>query len=384
MFKKTDNKTLAQFVLLLFVFFLAAFVSGNEENWNSTEAYENAFPFEEHEEETGKMLLLQETLTTKDGLASDTVTAIFEDSKGNIWFGTTHGVSRYDGKSFHNFTKKDGLAANVVGAIFEDSKGNLWFGTGTWNAEGSGVSRYDGKIFQNFTTKEGLAGQTVMDIFEDKEGNLWFATKRGAGFYDGKMFHNFTSGFAHNDSWNNDRLVSAIAQDKTGDLWFGCYGGISHGNPFRHFTTDDGLQSGWITDILFDKKGILWIARAGGGGAGLTRYDGESFDNLPKSEGLPSDITLTIMQDKKGNLWFGNLLGVSVYDGKIFRSYNEKDGLPHKGLGVISEEINGRRVLKRKGVSAILEDRNGTLWFATLGGGVSRGVSESSEISKKR
>jgi ligand-binding sensor domain-containing protein len=62
------------------------------------------------------------------------------------------------------------------------------------------------------------------------------------------------------------------------------------------------------------------------------------------------------MQDRKGNLWFGTTHGASVYDGKTFRNFSMKDGLPHDD------------------VWAVLEDRNGTLWFATLGGGVSIGV----------
>ena len=320
-FNKAHNKALAQFVTLFLVILVAAVVSGSEKD-------------------SGKMLQLQETLTSKDGMASDTVTAIIEDSKGNLWFGTTSGVSRYDGRSF-----------------------------------------------KNFTTKDGLAGNTVLDVFEDKEGNLWFATHDGGvSRYDGETFHNITSGFAHNERWNNDRSVKAIAQDEAGNLWFGGAGGISRydGHTFRHFTTDDGLRTGGVKDMLFDKKGVLWIARTGGGGSPLTRYDGHAFDNIPASENLPSSMALTIMQDKKGNIWFGTPLGVSVYDGKTFRSYNEKDGFPQKGLGVTHYEIDGRRFIKGKGVSAILEDRNGTLWFATRGGGVSRGVSESSEISKER
>jgi ligand-binding sensor domain-containing protein len=41
------------------------------------------------------------------------------------------------------------------------------------------VSRFDGKSFVNFTTAEGLAGNSVKKILEDKSGNLWFATNGG-------------------------------------------------------------------------------------------------------------------------------------------------------------------------------------------------------------
>jgi len=195
-------------------------------------------------------LRLQETLTEKDGLTGNTVTAIFEDSAGNMWFGTTNGVSCYDGKTFKNFTQKDGLALNTVGAIFEDSKGVLWLGTGRWDTEGKGISCYDGKTFKNFTTNDGLAGNTVMDIFEDRDGDLWFATQEGGvSRYDGSAFHNITSGFACcDDYWIRDAYVNAIAQDEVGDLWFGCYGGVSRydGHTLHNFTTADGLPTTWI------------------------------------------------------------------------------------------------------------------------------------------
>ena len=63
---------------------------------------------------------------------------IILDNKGNLWFGTTGGVSRYDGTIWQTFTTKDGLANNDVRAVTQDSKGNLWFGT-----YGGGISRYE-------------------------------------------------------------------------------------------------------------------------------------------------------------------------------------------------------------------------------------------------
>jgi ligand-binding sensor domain-containing protein len=52
---------------------------------------------------------------------------------------------------FEEITKKDGLASNNVNCIFKDSKGYMWFGTGD-----GGVSRYDGKTFHNYSKTEGL------------------------------------------------------------------------------------------------------------------------------------------------------------------------------------------------------------------------------------
>jgi ligand-binding sensor domain-containing protein len=66
--------------------------------------------------------------SVSDGLAGDDVQAIMEDSSSNLWFGTSDGVSRYDGVNWRTYTTAEGLASNYVRAILEDSGGNLWFG----------------------------------------------------------------------------------------------------------------------------------------------------------------------------------------------------------------------------------------------------------------
>ena len=65
-------------------------------------------------------LKIEKILTEADGLTSKTVLTIFEDSHGNMWFGTTEGVTRYDGENSRTFTTEDGLAQNTIGLIFED------------------------------------------------------------------------------------------------------------------------------------------------------------------------------------------------------------------------------------------------------------------------
>ncbi len=79
------------------------------------------------------------------------IVEIFEDSKGNLWFGTIeNGVAKYDGKKLEYFTSNNGLPSNRVVQIIEDRNGFLWFGTGF------GISRYDGNSFINFSENEGL------------------------------------------------------------------------------------------------------------------------------------------------------------------------------------------------------------------------------------
>lgn len=75
---------------------------------------------------------------------------------------------------------------------------------------------------------------------------------------------------------------------------------------------------------------------------------------LDKDHGLTTDFVQSIIEDRRGNLWIGTSSGsLSVYDGKSFRHFTEKEGL------------------KSNSITDILEDRNGNIWFASFGGGAS-------------
>ncbi|MBK9402157.1 MAG: hypothetical protein IPN36_15360 [Bacteroidetes bacterium] len=125
-------------------------------------------------------------LTSKNGLTDNNVADILEDKQGNIWIGTFNGgVSKYDGKTYTNFTK-DGIIEGIETYNFcEDIKGNIWF-----SAEGYGVYRYDGANFTQFTTENGLTTNVVQSILEDNKGQLWFGTWQGISIYDGNNFMN--------------------------------------------------------------------------------------------------------------------------------------------------------------------------------------------------
>ena len=72
--------------------------------------------------------------------------AIHEARDGGLWFGAcgeVRGAYRYDGKDFRFYSEKDGLGDGHIASISEDSKGQLWFGTT------AGVYYYDGKSFVN-------------------------------------------------------------------------------------------------------------------------------------------------------------------------------------------------------------------------------------------
>lgn len=73
------------------------------------------------------------SLSQKHGLSSDKITSICKDDLGFIWFGTTNGLNRYDGKSIksyrHNPENRYSLSSDHVKCLYKDNSGNLWIGT---------------------------------------------------------------------------------------------------------------------------------------------------------------------------------------------------------------------------------------------------------------
>ncbi|HEY2581093.1 MAG TPA: two-component regulator propeller domain-containing protein [Mucilaginibacter sp.] len=259
--------------------------------------------------------------------------SLLEDRKGNFWFGSIgSGIYYYDGKSFRNFTTRDGLANDGVTDIYEDKIGNIWFATG------AGASRYDGKSFRNFTTKGGLSNNDTNWIIEDKTGRFWFGTRGDACVYDGKTFTTLTH---DGKPFTN---VRSIIEDKKGNIWLGGSDGLWRydGHTFTNFTKN------FVGCVYEDKKGNIWTSsqenrdningsltaipstfEADSRGTWvLSRYDVKSLSNkrLTVTEIQPEKGGIFgILEANDGSVWFG-AFGLYRYDGNTVMGFNGKEG----------------------------------------------------------
>jgi len=292
-----------------------------------------------------------ETYDASDGLISGIVRQIYQDRKGDLWIGTSEGISRYDGKQFHNFTTKDGLSGNPVFAIAEDDGGNLWLGTG------NGLSRYDGKKFQSFSEQASLVGVRVTAILKDDNGQLWCNTDGGLIRYNGERFHNV----------GPRDLISGVSsqmiEDQNGNLWFGTGNGVFkyNGESFQQFTAEDGLIGNIVYAVLEDSTGNLWF----GSIDGISKYDGNTFYNfrVDGDEGFPVSRVQGILEDSSGNLWFAGYKGLCMYNGEEFKLYTVDDGLPISWTTRIIEDLEGNLWIGTQGAGMVRLERN----FQNLG-----------------
>lgn len=204
--------------------------------------------------------------------------------------------------------------------------------------------------FSSFKVLQGLKQSSISCLLEDKSGNLWFGSYGGVSKYDGKSFTTYTKkeGLCNN-------VILSMLQDKSGNIWFGTSGGgVSKfdGKSFTTYTEKEGLSSNTVWRMLQDKSGNIWFATSGGV---VSKFDGKSFKIYTEKEGLSNNIVHSIIEDKDGNIWFGtDGGGVSKYDGKSFTTYTEKEGL--------SNNV----------VLSMFEDKSGNIWFGTWDGGVSK------------
>ncbi len=109
------------------------------------------------------------------GAPLEGVTTILEDRSGVLWVGTAgDGLVRYRNGAFDTLTRKEGLASNWIVALYEDRAGTLWIGT-----NGEGVSRMrDGKL-SSIRPADGLWDGLAQVIIEDRQGYLWMTCNRG-------------------------------------------------------------------------------------------------------------------------------------------------------------------------------------------------------------
>lgn len=297
------------------------------------------------------------------------IRSIFQDKKGNYWFGTNEaGVYRYDGITLTQFTVKDGLAANQIIKIQEDDSGNMWFGTGAFQ-----ISKFDGTKFTTLTDKVNQTPGTETD-WKSKKSDLWFYAAGGVFRYsnpslDYLPFDRSNSKTKSNSPFSLSRYgVYCILKDRKGNLWFGTQAeGVCRfdGTTLTWFK-EKGLAGPAVLGLFEDSKGNLWF---GNNGAGLFMYDGKTLTNFTEEKGLgnadfrasgkPGLGTLarvySINEDNIGNIWVGTVdAGVWKFDGNNLTNYTTKDGLTSNA------------------VNTIYKDKNGELWFGTDSNGINK------------
>jgi len=289
------------------------------------------------------------TYTIDDGLPSNQVNCLYQDSTGYLWIGTDAGIAIFDGTDFKTINKKDGLVSNDVRAITQDEAGNFWFA-----CFNGGLTEYIGGKFTSYTKKDGLHSNLIRRLHYSKTYKTLFI---GAddGFYtlkDGKFtFYGKTNGklteeheilwfmegngfvyvFPFNDNlikfYPKSGLITQLAGEKTEkDRWWSMSSALVTskkdtvwGNKFAVSSTG-GYRSiptpkaGLVFDICEDIEGNVWIPLWGSQAWGIIRFNGRVFEDYTSRLGLEgTKCNAAHFDTNAGILWIGT-------DGKGLKS----------------------------------------------------------------
>lgn len=306
----------------------------------------------------------------ENGLSSNTVYTVLQDSKGFMWFGTENGLNRFDGYRFtvyqHIPRSAQSLINNYVYALAEDEDEQLWIGTER------GVCSFDlnKKLFTPLalTTDLGISVDGRIQSLLYDRGRLWIASARQGVFV-----------------MENEQLRL---------------------HSFEEFKIDTTTTI-WVNALYKDRENTFW-ASVDNTQHQIYRFDVSKAQFVPAFPGMPIEEqrqlrSYSMLEDTFGILWFGTwtngLIGVEKREGTIIGKYLDtpgKDRILHihqiteyePGLLLIGSNdgltsfrvspASGNRLdqhftepkLSNRFVYPIYKDAEGGLWIGTYYGGI--------------
>jgi signal transduction histidine kinase/ligand-binding sensor domain-containing protein len=279
-----------------------------------------------------------ETWGGREGLTGAAIQAITQSADGYLWIGQFGGAVRYDGQRLSRVEIDppldiEGLVAISSGVLVVPHHGdpvcvrdNLEIGCSRANRPMPPESR-------------------TLTVAADGEGGALAGTTTG--------LYRFPDGGTVGDSSLPAGGISAIHRDARGRLWIGAPGGLYLQGAGGFAPHSAGETRGQVRSI-FEAGDHLWILMD----RSLVRIHGRDTTLYPLPPGVETASHSRAIEDRDGNVWVNGQVGLTRFRplGKEprFVTFTRQDGLPDDA------------------VTALFEDREGSLWVGTRNGGLAQ------------
>ncbi len=280
-----------------------------------------------------------------DGLISDDINAMCQDSSGYIWMATAEGLSVFNSNSFTNYSVEDGLPTNNLSCILADrhDRTRIWIGT-----LGAGVVEYVDGRFIRFGAGLKQKYRSINCLYMDPEGVLWCGTDSGLfRIRDGKI--------VMLPRRANVAGVNSISEDVQGDILIGADSGfyelraggdrcIRQNVPVRKGDViADAMPLGHTSALVLTRRGVLTRIRGG-------KQKSVVLSPYGRFTGLFASTS-------KENVWVASdhgLFTVNTEDLTVKSQWTRKNGLPGDNI------------------QSVFVDQEGVIWLGTNGKGVAK------------
>jgi signal transduction histidine kinase/CheY-like chemotaxis protein/ligand-binding sensor domain-containing protein len=235
----------------------------------------------------------------------------------------------------------EGLPQASVGAIAQTADGYIWLATE------EGLVRFDGVRFAVFdTTNSGLTDNYISSLLAGRDGSLWVRTNATLYRSSGGSIRPVCSGRSIGLDF------TPILEDRSGAIWSGSVQGVMVYSPngeCRHHAFAPAAFEAVVSSLIESRDGGILI----GTSVGLKRVDRGVISDLPALE-MPSMAVGALYTDRSGSLWIGGAGFLLRQSPAGVKRFGAAEGIPQFDLKMI------------------LEDKDGSVWFGTDGGGIGR------------
>jgi ligand-binding sensor domain-containing protein/signal transduction histidine kinase len=286
--------------------------------------------------------------STGSGLAHSTVRVVFQDSHGFLWFGTRGGLNRYDGHEFLEYLSQ-GKEKSSIHVVYEDTNDNFLIGT-----YGNGLARLragDTNVAWMNRAGRFLPGDNVTAIHNDRRGNLWVGTDGGLVV----LLPDGTKKIYRDEFGKPIGEIYGIVRDTQGVLWVATHTGLLRVQVDAEWRIISSVVVNKPTrSVLLRRNGDLIAGTSGGGNdkfGVVCRVREGTIDTIISYRTSGRLIKgQALYEDANNILWVGTEYG----------AYRVHDN--------IVTHIGTQNGLQNENVYCITQDHEGTMWFATGGG----------------